>query len=342
MNLFKVKNLPHVRNLICAIFMITITVLPFKIFAIGQTTDPIVIKNAVRGNEYQKTMTVINTEKKNVKITFSAEGQIGKWAKFYALDNYTTALNYVDMKSGEARAVNVVFVIPSDTPNGTYKGFVSALLKPDSSSVQEGSSTSVSQKIDREVTIEIGGKEVVSFDVSVIPKSYDLQKNEILSIRFIYDNKGNVSITPQAQLRITPLLDNSNTGEKSVQAVYNTIYPYPENQPAVKAGAIHEISAVEIPTSNFIKGKYVVDMSFMEKGKIISEKKFVFSSDVFEPVVSNKNLNVKANLLGVIGMGNGINNSLAVSILAIAVILGLAYLVFHKKLLPKKINHGKN
>ena len=48
-----------IRVIILAIIALT----PFKTIGIGQTTDPIVIENALRGNEYQETMIIINTLK---------------------------------------------------------------------------------------------------------------------------------------------------------------------------------------------------------------------------------------------------------------------------------------
>ena len=240
---------------------------PVAVFAIGQTTDPIVIENALRGNEYQRTMIIINTEKSDSQMSVEASGQIGEWAEFYKQDDFQSPFFEVAMKSGEVLNVSVLFKVPADTPNGEYKGFISAIKKSDSLGETDGSSTSVSQKIDREVTIKVNDDEIVSFEVSIIPKTYDLAENEMLSIRLIYDNRGNTSISPQAQIKI----------KKDGQTVHNAIYIYPENQPLVRPGGIYEIPVIEIPTSNFEKGKYVAEMSFLTGEKIILEKKFGFS-----------------------------------------------------------------
>ncbi len=264
---------------------------PLTVFAIGQTTGPIVIQNALRGNEYQQTMTIINTEKTDSLIGVSAEGEIKEWTEFYKLDDFQSPFSEAAMKSGEVLNVSVLFKIPSDMPNGEYKGFISAIKKPDSLVEVEGSSASVSQKIDREVTIEVNDNEIVSFEVSVVPKTYDLAENEMLSIRIIYDNRGNTSISPQSQIKI----------KKDGQTVHNVIYPYPENQPSVRSGAIYEIPVIEIPTSNFEKGKYVAEMSFLVGEKIIFEKKFGFSVGI---IVSENNDLGFSGFISRIGGGN--------------------------------------
>lgn len=262
-------SMTRIRCFLVAVFVVA-ALIPIETLGIGQTTDPIAIKNALRGNEYQQTMIIVNTEKTDSTIAFAAHGDIDKWATFYKFNDFSTQLSDVVLKTGEVRNVSVVFKIPQDTPNGEYKGFISAVKKNDSSSSSEGSSTSVSQEINREVTIDVNDNEVVSFEVSVIPKTYDLVKGEMLEIRLVYDNRGNTNITPQAQIKI----------RKDDQTVYNSIYPYPENEPGVKPGAVYEIPAIQIPTNNFEKGKFRAEMNFLVDGKMIFEKKFGFSVDM--------------------------------------------------------------
>lgn len=303
---------------------------PVMARAIGQTTDPIVISNALRGKEYLQTMIVVNTEKTDAKIGFSAEGQIGEWALFYKLGDLKTELGDITMKAGEVRNISVVFQIPDGTPNGKYKGFISAIKKSDTDSSIEGSGSAVSQKINREVTITVNDKESVVFEVSVIPRTYDLEKDELLSIRLIYDNRGNVSIAPQAQIKI-----KNETGT----TLYNSIYPYPESEAPVKPGEIREIPALEIATNKFEKGKYMAEMSFSEGGKVLYSKNFEFSIDMFDASsvagataeVGNKSI-VKA-------ISN--MNLLAGIILALAAIMAIA-LMFRRNFQKVKNDHEKN
>jgi hypothetical protein len=59
-------------------------------------------------------------------------------------------------------------------------------------------------------------------------------------------------------------------------------------------------------------------------------------------VASDTNANVNKNLLGAIGLNNGIDVNVIVLALVIAAILGISYLFFYKRLIPKKADHEKN
>lgn len=305
-------NHPAIITMLRIAVLAIVAFIPLEALGIGQTTDPIYIENALRGNEYQETMIIINTEKTDSTITFAAQGTINGWAAFYKFNDFSDQLVEISMKPGEVRNVSVVFSIPQDTPNGTYKGFVSAVKKPEESSIAEGSSTSVSQKIDREVTISVNDNEIIAFEVSVIPKTYDLLKNEMLEIRLIYDNRGNTSIAPQAQIKI----------KREDMVVYNSIYPYPESEPKVKPGAIYEIPVIQIPTTNFEKGKYRAEMSFLQNGQVIFEKKFGFSVDMydsFDRAGSVLGANDKNFIKGISNLN--LPSNLIIALVAISVVL---------------------
>ncbi len=303
---------------------------PQGAFGIGQTTDPIVIKDAMRGKEYQENMIVINTEKEDAKIGLTADGQIGGWAKFYAQDDLKNVITETSMKAGESRNIIVVFTAPSDAPNGEYNGFVSAIKKGIEMSSKDTSGVSVSQKIDRKVVITVSDKENVLFEVSVIPKTYDLKKDELLSIRLVYDNRGNVSITPQAQIKIKSLQDDGRENK----TVYSSIFPYPEDQAPVKAGAIYEIPAIEIPTNKFEKGKYLVEMNFLENGKAVFEKKFNFTMDMLDGSV----LGAKASVADVNAVGSKSTNGNLIAVAAFVLAVTAIILFIIKKLSLKKNN----
>ncbi|MFC1622649.1 hypothetical protein ACFL1Y_01485 [Patescibacteria group bacterium] len=245
-----------------------ILILPLNVLAIGQITEPIVIENALRGEDFQDTLVIINTEDQAIRVGLVADGEIKEWTKFYNLDDMENSIENILLTSGEKKSVNIIFSIPEDAPNGKYLGSVAVIRKPDDVSQEKGSSVSLSQRIDREATIEVGGEEKINLAVSVIPESYDIEKNKPLNIRFIYDNQGNVSLKPQIDLKIKTL---------EGKVAYNAIYPYPESESKVKPGSQHEIPALEIPTSGLSIGKYRVEMKFLHNGEVVVEEDFKFS-----------------------------------------------------------------
>jgi len=272
----KKKNLMSV--VLLAVFLVS--ALPTKVQAIGQITEPINIENAQRDSSYVQEVTIINTESIKNTINLTAEGEIESWVKFYN-NLQENPISEIEMEPKEKRTIIAKFSIPTSTPNGKYEGFISVKTSPKNNSEDtEQSNSTVSQKIDREVTIKVGGEEIIDFDLSLIPEKYDLSRGEYLKIRPLYNNYGNTNITPQIEIRL----------KKDGQTLYTAIFPYPENQPPVIPNSIYEIPALEIPTSNLDNGKYtavfsVYQLSDMEN---MIEKDFTFSIGMVKSESSEK------------------------------------------------------
>ncbi|MDO8669376.1 MAG: hypothetical protein Q7K65_03730 [Candidatus Buchananbacteria bacterium] len=242
--------------------------LPMIVLAIGQTTNPIIIDNALRGGEFQETLIIINNDGENVEVKLSVEGQTASWTKFYLPGDLKNPIESFSLeKDGQANIV-VVFSVPQDTANGDYIGFVGAGKKVGTPSENKNeSSVSVEQKINREVKIKVTDKETIKLLVSVIPETFDVKSGENLSVRFIYDNQSNVALKPQIQFRI----------RKADQTVYNAIFPYPDGDDPVRSLAQHEISALKIPTTGLADGKYLAEIEFLHNGQAILSQNFKFS-----------------------------------------------------------------
>lgn len=239
---------------------------PLGTQAIGLVTKPIEIKDALKGKTYQDEMIIVNSDKTIERLEFVATGQIATWTKFYGLNDKINATTTGEITPQGRLNMIVQFTVPSSTPNGTYQGSVSVIKKAGSKTTKDESVASMEQKIDREVSITVKGVETIKFNVSVIPASYAPKPNEPLSIRFIYDNQGNVSIQPQIQIKIM----------QDTTIFHNAIYPFPEELSAVLPGSIEEISKIEIPTNNLQPGKYLVELNFLVNGESAVQKYFHF------------------------------------------------------------------
>ena len=287
------------NSIVIIILLFVCLVLPIKTQAIGQISKPIVIKDALRGQDYQEEIVIFNTEKTDLKIGLSAEGQIKDWVKFYNLSDAKNTISEIDLNAGSNLKVNAVIHIPEAQPNGEYRGLISATSKPDTAASTTESQAILSQKIDRPVTITVSDKEILKFDASVIPKDYDLAKDEPLSIRIIYDNQGNIDISPQLQLKV----------KKDDQIIYNVIYPYPDNTALVKPNSRYEISPITIQTIGYAKGEYLAEFNFLIDNESRLYKKFAFSSGLYDEN------NEKNNSLG--GLSLNIRTILFVGLLLV-------------------------
>lgn len=279
-------------------------VLPISASALGQMSAPINITNALRGAKINQEIIAVNGEAKPISVIFTGDGQIKDWVKFYQLSDLKNAVATTTIGAKANLNMIAIFSIPSDAANGEYKGVVSITSIPDKAEKTDQSSASMAQKIDREVTIKVSDTEVISLEASVIPKSYDMKSGEPLSVRIIYDNRSNVSLSPSINFKI----------KQDDKTVYNVIYPYPESETAVNPQAIQEIPALEITTASLANGKYLAQLAFMRGDKVILEKQFSFSIGMQGSAFATK----IADLLD--GKSGGL---LALAALIIIVIIGM-------------------
>lgn len=257
-----------IKIFIISFCFISILIAPSAIFAIGQVTAPIIMSDALRGESFQKIMTIVNTEQKEIDVDILAEGDIKEWVKFYKKDDLENEIDNIKMSEMKRLKIIAEILIPTDIANGEYSGSLCVIRKPDESSVKEGeSSASILQKISRKVAITVSDNEIIKFTASVIPNKYNLKKDEPLNIRFIYDNQGNISLSPQIHLKIT----------QNGKSVHNAIYPYSEDEPPVSPLSLREIPKLTIQTIGYKKGNYNAEIKILNDKEILFEKNFYFS-----------------------------------------------------------------
>jgi len=303
---------------LCLIFIFGLTI---NVLAIGQVTEPIVITNALRGQDITDTLTLLGSENKEVTYGLRADGQIAGWATFYKIDDkeLTQPITEIKIPASAYLDATVKFSIPKDAPNGEYKGEVVVSYTPTVASTSDQKSSTVSQEIGRDVSITVSDKEMVKLDASVIPEKYNYTKDELLNIRIIYDNQSNISLTPQAQIKI----------KNKEQTVYSVIYPYPDSEPAVKTLTQHEIPTIKIPLTNLTDGDYIVGISFLHNNQSVLEKKFSFTVSSIKMVSTNKIIDL-------------IQNNLRWWLWLIVIILIVSAIVFFRKSSKLKKDLEKN
>ena len=242
-----------------------------SVLAIGQLTKPIVVDNAIREQEIEQSLTLMNTEDEEVLINLIAEGDIKDWTSFYHRDDLENPIKEVAIESKSRKGVIAKFIVPEDMPNGEYKGLISIIQQPlkieeDTDTATKTVST-VKQKISRQVTITITDQEIIDFSAEIIPVEYVIRPGELLKIRIKYNNNGNIAIKPSAQIKI----------KQAGITLYNAVLPYPEEEPAVKPLKSYEIPEIKAPVGDAKLGRVEVEMAILYNDEVIQEKKFNFS-----------------------------------------------------------------
>lgn len=256
----------NIKLYITFLFIILLSC-PLTSQAIGQVTSPIIISDALPGEAYEERMTVIGASNASTQINISAEGQIKEWVSFYKPEDLNNSIKMVSLKAGEMIELTAKFNIPLSAAKGEYDGYISVSQVASENNFKNESGSSVTQKIDREVKIIVNTEEKINFNVSIIPETYDLTMGDPLKIRIIYDNQGNMEISPSIRLKL----------QNDDQTYYSVIFPYPENTPAVKPRAQYEIKTLEIPTTGYPRGKYIVSLDFYNYDTLSLSKDFYFN-----------------------------------------------------------------
>jgi len=255
--------------LISLSLLFSMSLFPIKaIFAIGQITEPIIFQDVLRGQQMKAVLTLLNSEQKDVVYEFSSFGDISEWVSFFAKSdsNFANPIAQALMPANNFLEVWAVFNVPPDAPNGVYKGEIIVTTAEDDLA-KEATQASVRQSVGREVSIEITGKEIAKLSSQVIPEKYGIKKGKPLEIKVIYENQGNVFLTPSAELEIL----------RGEAIVFNAVFPYPADSEAIKPLETKIFNPLlSWQTAGQKPGEYQAKIAILLNGQTIQEEEFKF------------------------------------------------------------------
>ena len=280
--------------LLVAILLTAGTIFPQAVFGIGQVTKPIVIENALRGQEVVATLDLFNSKDEEAPYGLSAEGEIAEWTSFYeikdrSLENPVTEVQIPAKSYLKAKAK---FTVPEDMPNGEYSGKVYIFTAPVKDEETGEMKISVSQRVGRKVSITITDNEIIEFETAIIPLRYSVGKDEPLEIKIIHTNKGNITVKPDIQLKIS----------KEGKTIFNAVFPYPEDEKAVRSAERKIMPLIEWQTGGQDLGRYQAEIAVLHNGEVVKNESFGFSVSEINLVMSENNQPM--NFIASIGGGN--------------------------------------
>lgn len=207
-----------------------------NVSASGIISQPIEIKDAMRGQVIEELLSVINSSDSEILFKLGAEGDIADWVSFKKSGDIEGLISEVTASPKEWARARVFIKVPDDTPNGEYFGQLTALLSAVPKQEQKDNiSVGIAQKFRRSVKIVVTDVEIVDFRTKVMPEKYFINRIEPLKIKLIYTNSGNIAVRPHAQIKIF-----NPDGEE----IFNAIYPYPENEAPVRPRATKVITVI--------------------------------------------------------------------------------------------------
>ena len=284
--------------------------IPRGVFALGQLTQPIEVKNARRGQVIEERLILNNSDARELSLTLAGQGDIADWATFFLPGDRQTSVTRITIAAKSNLEAYVKIAVPDDARNGTYQGTIQVSQGPGASELGEGVGAVVALSTSRRVTITVTDTETIAFTAQVIPEAFDVRPGEPLNIKILYRNEGNVEIRPRAHVSV----------KQDARVLGETIYPYPADQPPVKPREEGNIT-VQWPTYRLAEGKYRAYVTAGE-GEVEQSDDFAFS--VSATAVPPGGAAAAA--------GGSVNRTLVVGgLVAVAVVLGALAVMRRRK-----------
>ncbi len=228
--------------------------------AIGVSPSKFVIEDALKGEQYQRSMRFSTTANEDVVVNLEAHGDYKDWVKFYDSEDTSIEITNLNIeKKGESFAL-AVFDIPDDTPNGEYEIQIAA-NKITESSEDVGTGSSVTIKTFSIIKILVTGNQILEGDVRSITAN-DVESGYPLRVKVDFQNTGNVKAQPKIELMI------SQDGEKITDIV--------SSDSGVGVNQI-EIIDVEWDTSGRGVGDFDCNVKVYLGGELLAEEDLGFT-----------------------------------------------------------------
>lgn len=216
------------------------------------------ITDAVRGEEYERSVTVINPEDAEQTVSIGTEEEVGDWIELYLPDDKTTPVNEVTVPALDRVTLIARITIPEDAANGIYNTKIFVITKSTKISGQTGVSAAfrASTTISLSVTdVEIHSGSIDSVTVLDTEMSFDLP------IEVNFKNTGNVVEKPEVTVAIL------KDGVRIDRITYSDT--------PVRANTIGTIQ-MEWDTAGREIGEYTAQVTAALEGKVVGEEEVEF------------------------------------------------------------------
>jgi hypothetical protein len=207
--------------------VLVVMALSQSVAALGLAVSPptIEIRNALKGGEYERTITIFNSDEEACTYSLGSIGEMKEWIQFYALDDLHTPINEIMIPGNDKEPCVVTFNIPEDTATGNYTSTIYVETIPTEG--PEGTGQVVKLKMSTDVLITVTGTQILTGTVKSITTT-DTEIKYPLRIKVEFQNTGNVVAKPDVAVKITQdgtIIDEFTHRETGVNVNSREIIP---------------------------------------------------------------------------------------------------------------------
>jgi len=172
---------------------------------IGVSPDQIDLKNAIRGGELDRSLTIFNPDDNANNYTVRVEGDSKDWINFYDID-MVTPVNQVSIAGKGNRVIVLKIKIPQDAPSGNYNSTVYVETNPiKDTNIKIGVIAKLAATAD--VRINITGDQILDGTVRAVTAE-DTEPGFPMRINTVFQNTGNVIADPTISVDV--IKDNNS------------------------------------------------------------------------------------------------------------------------------------
>lgn len=219
------KNRIKCVQLTLFVLLLILSITPIALAGLGVAPAEIELKNALKGQTYERTLVVHNTfgQQKNCRLV--AKGESKKWIRFYDPDHPSDSIKNVDVPANKSAKILVKFSIPKDTANGIYESRIVAEMGERRSNDASGQTASLSMPVP--VKIRVTGEQILTGKViSMLVRDTEINYPLEMDIEFM--NTGNVVAKPDIKVEITQAglpVDNFTYNKTKVKVDSKKVIP---------------------------------------------------------------------------------------------------------------------
>jgi len=235
---------------------------PIHAIGIGIAPNDMKINGALRGTEYERTLTIFNTGEDAGNFTLRTEGQAASWISFHGISEGKPEVANLSIAGNNLRSLIVRINIPDDEPIGNYNATIYVNTVPSGAGNQNGTVETVLMA-KAEVKIGLTGEQVVDGAVNTVTIAENTEPGYPLRIQASFKNTGNVVAAPEISVKITK--DGTEVNSFSYSSA------------KVRPSETETIVAEWNTTSADTPGEYVANVAISLDGRELSSNSIPFS-----------------------------------------------------------------
>ena len=169
---------------------------------LGVSPGSFTVPDALKGAEYERTITTFNTADEAGDFELNATGPGSEWITFYKAEDPETLVTTIYIKGHDKQRILLKIKIAEDAANMEYTPTIYVQSVPPKLEGSEGAVAQAVLRMPVKATIQVTGTQILKGTVKSITTS-DTEIDYPLKVKVLFQNEGNVVAKPNIAVAIT-------------------------------------------------------------------------------------------------------------------------------------------